>query len=141
MADEQFQGQGAAEVIAQLQNIARQLSIWSQSITNSTPAATTTVSPKFTAVSLGTASISVVISTSSIRHGLMFHNPGGTATCYIFQTGMASAPTTGNLAGALAVAPGSTVQWPSAQFMNINAGFSGFAGTGSSSPMTIIEFF
>jgi len=132
---------GADEVVSQLQNIAVQLAAANQSQLNALPVPTTTTSPKFTAVSLGTASITVLIGTSVIRHGIVFHNPGGTATCYIFQTGMASQPTTSNLAGAIALSPGSTVQWPSAQFPNINAGFSGFAGTGSSQPFTVIEWF
>ena len=135
-------GQGFTEAVNHLSNIARQLSYWSQSITNSQPVPTTTTSPKFTAVSLGTASATtLVIASSTTRHGLIFHNPGGTATCYVFVTGMASAPTTGNLAGALAIAAGSSVTWPSSQFTNINAGFSGFAGTGSNQPFTVIELF
>lgn len=132
---------GADEVISQLQNIAVQLAAWNQSVSNATPAATTTASPKFTGVNLGTASASVLISTSSIRHGIIFHNPGGTATCYVFPTGIATTPTTSSLAGALGIAPGSTVQWPSAQFPNINVGFSGFSGTGSNQPFTVIELF
>lgn len=134
-------GPGFSEAINELRNIARQLSVWSQSITNATPAATTTTSPKFTGVTLGTASVSVVIAASTTRHGLIFHNPGGTATCYVFVTGIATTPTTSALAGALGIAPGSSVVWPSSQFTNINAGFSGFAGTGSSQPFTTIEFY
>ncbi len=132
---------GADEVISQLNNIAVQLAAQNQAITNATPAATTTASPKFTGVSLSTGAVSVLIGTSSIRHGLVLHNPGGTATCYVFQTGMATTPTTSNLAGALSLAPGSTVSWPSASFPNINVGFSGFSGTGSSQPFTVIEWF
>ncbi len=132
---------GADEVITQLQNIAVQLSAWNQSQSNAIPVPTTTASPKFTGVSLGTSSVSVLISTSSIRHGILFHNPGGTATCYVFPTNIQTTPTTSSLGGALAVAPGSTVQWPSAQFPNINVGFSGFAGTGTGQPLTIVEFF
>jgi hypothetical protein len=132
---------GANEVVSQLNNIAVQLAAQNQSLANSYPAATTTTSPKFTAVTLGTATITTVISTSSIRHGMIFHNPGGTATCYVFQTGMATSPTTSTLGGALAIAPGSSVIWPSSQFPNINCGFSGFAGTGTAAPFTVIEFF
>jgi len=132
---------GADEVISQLNNIAVQLAAWNQAVSNATPAATTTTSPKFTAVTLGTAAISVVISTSSVRHGIILHNPGGTATCYVFQTGMATSPTTTTLGGSLAIAPGSTVMLPSAQFPNFNAGLSGFAGTGTGQPFTVIEWF
>lgn len=132
---------GADEVITQLQNISVQLSAWNQSQSNAIPVAATAASPKFTGVSLSTAAVTLLVSTSSIRHGMMFHNPGGTATCYIFPTGIATTPSTSNLAGALAIAPGSSVIWPSAQFPNINVGFSGFAGTGSASPFTVVEFF
>ena len=132
---------GADEVISQLQNIAVQLAAWNQAVSNATPAATTTASPKFTGVSLSTSAITVLVSTSSIRHGMVLHNPGSTATCYVFQTGIATTPSTSNLAGTISLAPGSTVSWPSAQYPNINVGFSGFAGTGTAAPFTIVEFF
>lgn len=132
-------GGSVSEVISQLQNIARQLSIWSQSITNSTPAATTTASPRFTAVQLSTAAVAV-IATSSLRHGILFHNPG-TVTTYLYQTGMTSAPTTSVLAGSVMISPGGTFTLPSGMFPNINAGFSAFSGTGSAIPFTVIEFF
>lgn len=132
-------GGSVSEVISQLQNIARQLSIWSQSIANSTPAATTTTSPRFTAVQLSTAA-AVVIATSALRHGILFHNPG-TATLYIYQTGMTSAPTTAVLAGSVVIYPGGTFTLPSPYFTNINAGFSGFSGTGSGQGLTVAEFF
>ena len=144
MADPQNQqpqnygGGGATEVVNQLQNIARQLSVWCQSITNATPAATTTSSPKFTAVTLGTATVTV-ISTSVIRHGLLMHNPG-TSNCYVYQTGMASAPNTTVLAGAIVIYPGGTLTLPSASFPNINAGFSGYALL-NSQPFTVVEWF
>lgn len=132
-------GPGFTEAVNQLTNIARQLSFWSQSITNSQPVPTTTASPKFTAVNLSTAA-SVIVAASTIRHGIVLHNPG-TTTCYVYQTGMASPPTTSVLAGALLIAAGSSVVWPSPQFTNINAGFSAFSSTGSSQPFTVIEFF
>ena len=132
---------GADEVISQLNNIAVQLAAWNQAVSNATPAATTTASPKFTGVTLGTATPTVLVGTSVIRHGIVFHNPGGTATCYVFKTGMAPTPTTSSLGGSLAVAPGSSVLWPSAQFPNINVGFSGFAGTGTAAPFTVVEWF
>ena len=133
------QGQGVTEVVNQLTNIARQLSVWSQSITNSTPAATTTASPKFTAISLSTTA-SVLIATSVLRHGLVMHNPG-TATCYVYQTGMASPPTTAVLGGSIVIYPGGTLSFPSSEFPNINSGFSAFSGTGSNQSFTVIEWF
>lgn len=133
-------GGGVSEVISQLQNIARQLSIWSQSIANATPAATTTTSPKFTGVTLSTTAV-VVIGTSTLRHGMLFHNVGNTANVYLYQTGMTSAPTTSVLAGSIVIYPGGTLPLPSQVFPNINAGFSAFTNTGSAQPFTCVEFF
>ena len=81
-----------------------------------------------------------MISTSAIRHGILFHNPG-TANCYIYQTGMTSAPTTSVLGGSIVIYPGGTLSLPSNMFANANAGFSGFTNTGSSQPFTAVEFF
>jgi len=130
---------GADEVISQLNNIAVQLAAWNQSLSNGTPAATTTASPKFTAVSL-TTTASVVISTSTIRHGMMLHNPG-TTNIYCFGTAIQTTPTTSSLGGAILIGPGATLTLPSSQFPNLNAGLSAFAGTGSSQPFTVVEFF
>lgn len=134
-------GQGVTEVVNQLTNIARQLSVWSQSITNSTPAATTTTSPKFTGVTLGTAAVATVVVASTTRHGLVLHNVGNTANVYIFQAGMTTPPTTAALAGAMIIYPGGTLSMPSTAFPNCNAGFNGFTNTGSSQPFTVVEFY
>ena len=136
-ADQPIQSQ--SELIAQLQNIARQLSGGVQSIVNATPAATTTSSPKFTAVSL-TTTATVVIAASTIRHGLVMHNPG-TTNIYVYATGMTSPPNTSVLAGSIVVFPGGTLSFPSASFPNINAGFSAYNLTGASQAFTIVEFF
>lgn len=108
-------------------------------MTNAQPAATTTTSPKFTAVNLSTTS-AVVIGTSAVRHGIMMHNPG-TSNIYVYQTGMASAPTTTTLGGSIVVYPGGTISLPSPSFPNINTGFSAFAATGSNQGFTVVEFF
>jgi hypothetical protein len=129
------------DINSTLQNIARQLGLSAQSDQLAVPAATTTSSPKFTGVALSTTGSTVLVATSAIRHGIMFHNPGATATIYVFPSNIATVPVTSSLAGALAIAPGSTVQWPPSQFANVNAGFSGFAGTGTSQPFTVIEFY
>jgi len=133
------QGQGMTEAVDQLRNIARQLSVWSQSITNSTPAATTTASPKFTAVTLSTGTSSI-IGTSVIRHGLVMHNPG-TSNSYVYQTGMSPSPSSTSLGGTVVIYPGGTLAFPSPLFPNVSAGFSGFSGTGSNQGFTVIEFF
>jgi len=130
---------GADEVISQLNNIAVQLSGWYQSLSNAYPIPTTTASPKFTAVLLSTTA-SVVISTSTLRHGIMMHNPG-TANVYLYATAIQTSPTTSNLAGSILISPGATLTLPSSGFPNINAGFSAFSGTGSSQAFTVIEFF
>lgn len=132
---------GIVEAINHLSNIARQLSVHSQSITNATPAATTTTSPKFTGVTLGTAAVATVVAASTTRHGMLLHNVGNTANVYIYQAGMTTPPTTTALAGALIIYPGGTLAMPSPMFPNVNAGFIGFTNTGSSQPFTIVEFF
>jgi len=140
MADDpQNQGQGVTEVVNQLTNIARQLSAQSQSITNAVPAATTTSSPKFTAVTLSTTQ-SVVIATSLVRHGLVMHNPG-TANVYVYTTDISASPSTSSLAGTIVIYPGGTLSFPASEMPNINAGFSGFTNTGSSQGFTVVEFF
>jgi hypothetical protein len=130
---------GQSELIAQLQNIARQLSAGAQSINNVTPIPTTTSSPKFTAVTLSTAT-SVLVATSTLRHGIFFHNPA-TTNAFVFATGMTSPPSSSNFAGGIVIYPGGSLSFPSAMFANSNAGFSGFAQTGASQPFTVIEFF
>lgn len=140
-SNQNLHGGGLSEAVSQLQNIARQLSIWSQSITNSTPAATTTTSPRFTGVTLGTAAVATVVAASTTRHGLLLHNVGNTSNVYIYQAGMTTPPTTTALAGAIIIYPGGTLSMPSVTFPNCNAGFIGFTNTGSSQPFTIVEFF
>jgi hypothetical protein len=130
---------GLTEAINELRNVARQLSVQSQSITNAVPAATTTASPKFTAVALSTAT-SAVIGTSSVRHGLVMHNPG-TSNSYIYAANMTPAPSSSNIAGTVVIYPGGTLSFPSSQMPNINNGFNGFSSTGSNQPFTVIEFF
>lgn len=131
--------QSQSELINQLNNVVRQLSAGVQSMVNAAPAATTTTSPKFTGVSL-TTTPTVVIPTSTSRHGLVMHNPG-TTNIYVYATSIATAPTTTNLAGSIVVYPGGTITFPSAAFPNINAGFSAYNLTGASQPFTVVEFF
>lgn len=140
MADDQQQQGSSTEAVSQLQNIARNLSLWAASIVNANPAATSTVSPRFTGVTLSTVA-AVVIASSTLRHGVMFHNVGNTANVYLYQTGMSSAPTTTALAGAIVIYPGGTLPLPSPSFPNVTAGFSAFTNTGSAQPFTCVEFF
>lgn len=132
--------QSQSELINQLQNIATRLAGGVQAITNATPIPTTTTSPKFTAVSLSTATSSI-IATSSIRRGMLFHNVGLTAIVYIYGSAMSPAPSSSSIGGTIGIYPGGTFTLPSAQFPNLNAGFSAFTNTGSSQPFTIVEFF
>lgn len=140
MTDDTPQTGSSTEAVSQLQNIARNLSVWAQSIVNASPAATSATSPKFTGVTLSTTA-AVVIGTSTLRHGIMFHNVGNTANVYLYQTGMSSAPTTSALAGSIVIYPGGTLPLPSPIFPNINAGFSAFTNTGTAQPFTCVEFF
>lgn len=130
---------GQTEGVSQLQNIARNLALWAQSQVNAYPIPTTTVSPQFRAVTLSTGT-SVLVAVSTTRHGLWFHNPA-TTNAFIYQTGMTSNPTSSNFAGGMVIYPGATLALSSAQFPNINAGFSGFSQTGSSQPLTVVEWY
>lgn len=127
--------------VSVLQNIARQIGAYAASITNAYPAATTTASPRSLGFNSITTTATAVLSTSAVRHGLLFANPGATATMYVYPTPMTTAPTTAALGGALPIAPGSSLVLSPAMFPNLNAGWSAFSNTGSSQPLTIIEFF
>lgn len=141
MGDGSPQGGGSvSEVISQLQNIARQLSIWSQSIANATPAATSTISPTFTGVTLNNTTATLIIGTSVLRHGMILHNPA-TTVAYVWPTTATASLASTSLGGSLLIAGGSSVILPSSQFPNNTAGWSGIASTGSAQPFTIISFF
>lgn len=131
---------GADDVNSTLQNVARNIALWAQSAVNALPIATTTSSPQATPVNnLGTTATSI-IGSSTTRHGLIFHNPG-TANVYVFPSLTSTSPSSTTLGGSLLIAAGSSVVFPSAQFPNINCGWSAFATTGSNQPFTILEFF
>lgn len=113
-----------------------------QALSNFMPAPTTTTSPKATCVNnLGTTGTTVLAS-STIRHGLMIHNPATTnVICYVYPTLATPAPTLASTGGALQILPGAPPIFPPAQFPNFNAGLSAFCSTGTNNPLTIWEFF
>lgn len=138
MADE-VSGSGAPNDTNSLQNIARQLGILANAFANAAPAQTTTASPAATPINnLGTA-IATVLSTSLLRHGLIFHNPG-TVNVYVFPS-LATAVTTTTIGGSFVIYPGGTLDFPSTVYTNINCGWSAWATTGATNPLTVIEFF
>jgi hypothetical protein len=92
---------------------------------------------RFTPALLYSSGNTAIIAPSSIRYGIMFHNPSS-VNCYVFQTGTAVS----SFAGTFAIYPGGTLTFPSANFPPITAGFSGFVtGTSSSVSFTVVEFF
>jgi hypothetical protein len=132
---------GADDFVNQGQNIARQIGEYARSITNTNPAPTSTVSPYFTGVnSLGTTGTTILVTASTSRHGILFHNPG-TTSVYIFPSSIATVPTTSSIGGTVVIYGGGTFQMPALQFPNVTDGWSGFTLTGSSQPLTIVEFF
>lgn len=112
-----------------------------QSLKNAFPPATASSSPAGTGINtLGTTAI-VVVAANANRHGILLSNVGLTATIYVYPTAMVTAPTLASTGGALGIAAGSTVTFPSAQFPNFNCGLSAFAGTGTNNPFTVWEFY
>lgn len=127
------------DVNSTLQNVARQIGQLANAFTNAAPTQTTTTSPSATAINnLGTT-IATVISTSLVRHGLIFHNPG-TVNAYVFPS-LATTVTTALVGGSFIIYPGGTLEFPSTVYTNINCAWSAWVATGSSQPLTIVEFF
>lgn len=129
------------DVNSTLQNIARQLGAQAQSQANATPNATASTSPvSYPFNNIGTASATTVIVANPTRYGLLFHNPGGTASIYIYPSSMTSAPTFASIGGSMVIFPGATLSFPSTLFANVNGAWSAFSGTGSNQPFTVVEF-
>ena len=109
-----------------------------QSMQNALPPPTASTSPTaFGFNTIGTVTVSV-LGSSSIRHGLIFHNPGATAV-YVYLSAMSPVPTTAALGGSIQIAAGSTVMLPSTLYPNLNAAWSGFALVNSCT-LTVVEF-
>ena len=119
------------DINSTLQNIARNLG-GSQVSTTSSPVSTPVNNLSTTAIS--------VISTSFLRQGIIFHNPG-TASVYVYPTLASTAPTTTTVGGSFLILPGGTLAFPSSLYPNINCGWSAFSGTGSSQALTVVEFY
>jgi len=132
---------GNDDLFSQAQNIARQIGEYARAIVNTNPAPTSTISPFVTGInSLGTTGTTLLVSASTTRHGILFHNPG-TASVYVFPSSIATVPTTTSIGGTVVIYGGGTFQMPALQFPNVTDGWSGFTLTGSSQPLTIVEFF
>lgn len=115
------------------------LAVVAQALVNAFPKATASTSPVATGLnSIATAAV-VAIAANTLRHGIMFHNPG-TATIYVYPTSIAAAPTVSSVGGSFVVYPGGTLQFSPANFPNVNCGWSAF-GLGASLPLTICEFY
>ena len=131
--------QGLSEAVGHLQNIARQLSAWSQSQTNAYPVPSSTISPQFTSVTLNTTTATLIVATTTLRHGMIFANPGTTAA-YIWPTDATASLSSSSLGGAMLIAAGSSVMLPSNQFPNNTAGWSGISTT-AAGKFTIWQFY
>ncbi len=129
------------DINSTLQNIARQLGAQAQSQANATPNATASTSPvSYPYNNIGTASATTVIGVNATRYGLLFHNPGATASIYVYPSSMTSVPTTALVGGTFIIYPGGTLSFPSTMFANSNGAWSAFSGTGSNQPFTVVEF-
>lgn len=89
--------------------------------------------------SLGTTGASV-IGSSSVRFGILFHNPSSTVAVYVYPSLASPAPTLASAGGAFLILPGGTLPLMPPNYRNNNAAFSAFAGTGTNNPLTIWEF-
>lgn len=135
-------GSSMTDLISTQKGGVQNLSRVSLSLGNAFPQATASSSPVATGVNtLGTTATTVLVAANVNRHGILVHNPGATATIYIFPSNMTPAPSLSSTGGALGIGIGSTVFFPSSQFPNFNCGLSGFAGTGSGNPFTVWEFY
>ena len=132
-------GTDVTAVNSTLQNIARNLGIAATVLANVAPVQTTTASPAATAINNLATTIATVIGTSLLRHGIIFHNPG-TNNVYVFPT-LATTVTTALVGGAFIIYPGGTLEFPSTVYTNITCGWSAWVATGSSQPLTVVEFF
>jgi hypothetical protein len=129
------------DINSTLQNIARQLGNWVSSQSNAVPMAIASTSPvSYPFNNIGTTTATTVVAANTKRHGLIFHNPGATASIYVYPSAMTSAPTTSALGGTFVIYPGSTLSFPSPLFANVNGAWSAFSGTGSGQPFTVVEF-
>lgn len=129
------------DVNSTLQNIARQLGAQAQSLANASPNATASTSPvSYPYNNIGTSTATTVISANETRYGLLFHNPGATASIYVYPSAMTSAPTFAAVGGSFVIYPGGTLSLPSPLFANSNGAWSAFSGTGSNQPFTVVEF-
>lgn len=126
--------------VSVLQNVARQIGQYAQAIVNAYPIPSTTLSPRAIGFNSISTTATTVLSTSVIRHGLVFHNPG-TANIYLFPNNISTAPTTTAVGGSFIIYPGGTMTLPSTMFPNLTAGWRAFSGTGSNQALTIIEFY
>lgn len=131
----------ATDINSTLQNIAKQLGNWAQSQINAVPFATASSSPVVYGYNnIGTTAATTVIRNNPDRHGLVFHNPGATASIYVYPSTIATAPTTSSLGGSMVIFAGATLSLPSPLFANANGTWLAFSGTGSSQPFTVVEF-
>ena len=128
-----------SNALAQLQNLVQQIGREAQAIINTNPAATSTASPRALGFALGTTA-TTVLANSTTRHGLLFHAPG-TTTVYVFPGTITTTPTPGAPGGAYIIYGGDELRLTPNTLPNCNNTFSAFGATGTTTPLTVWEFF
>jgi hypothetical protein len=104
------------------------------------PPASASSSPNPVGVNSLNTTAAVVISDSTVRHGIVFHNPG-TTDVYVFPTSITTTPTVSAPGGAFLILPAADLAFPSSLYANVNCSWSAFSGTGTAQALTIVEFY
>lgn len=134
------QGSGYGDLVSTQKGGVQNLASLVLSFQNAFPPATATASPRATGTnSLGTTAL-LLVTASTTRHGIVFHNPG-TASVYVFPTAITTAPTVSAVGGSFLIFPGGSLSFAPTQFPNVNCSWSGFAATGAANALTIVEFY
>lgn len=129
-----------AEDATSSQNLTRQVGLYAQAIINTNPVPTTTASPQAYGFSLNTTATTVLASVANNRRGLVFHAPS-TFTVYVYPGTLTTTPTPSAPAGSFIIYGGGTLTLAPNNFPNMNTTWSAFGATGTTSPLTIVEFF
>lgn len=133
-------GGGMMDLVSTQKGGVQNLGRLAQAIRNVFPAPTTSTSPVFIAVNnLGTTGTTVMTATTGL-HGLIAINPG-TATAYLYSLTIATTPTLSSLGGTIPIPPSQSFPFPSINYANFNVGLGALVATGTSAPLTILQFF
>jgi hypothetical protein len=135
-----FGGISLADLVSAIKGLAQNGGGTLNALKNVFPPATTSTSPVFTAVNnLSTTGTTIMNATTGLS-GLILFNPGANPL-YFYSTSLATTPTLSSLGGAIEILPSQDYQFPSISFANFNIGLGALVATGSSQPLTILQFF